>query len=218
MAEEQPAVIKIQDFEKISLWTATPGVEGKRAKLSFGIRDGNPRFTVFTNDPSDRAQKGVITAAMNIETLYIFLGMFEKVIKSKDEVKLKIDCYTSRWENNQRTGDRIKQSEIWFGKDAEGLVWLLLLAEGRPTIKFIIRMSDWHNIYNPSGQQVSEAEASVLEASAKLAILRNVYDRMTTDAILTPNARFSNTPPADKPADTPADKPKDSGFGDDLPF
>lgn len=220
MSEVPAQPIRILDFEKMQMWTPTPGAPGKRAKLGFGIRDGNPRITVFTNDPKDTVSKGIIYAAMNPETFFAFLQMFEKVARSSEETKMKIDCFGLRYENDKPTKDRILLSELYFGRTAEGIVWLSVVAENRPKIKFDFKISDFHGIFNGAGNQISEAEASQLEALAKIGLLRTVYGNMIAKNIENPPPRpnankggFNKTDDSFKPKTSP-----DNSFGDDLPF
>lgn len=170
---EQP--IRIIDFERLQMWTPTPGAAGKRAKLAFGIRDGNPRVTVFTNDPNDKINNGIIYAAMNPETFYSFLELFEATIRSKEEIKYKISCFGTRWENDKPTKDKILISDLCFGRDSDGIIWICLVAENRPKIKFEFTISDYHHIYDGAGNQFDKSKASHLEAKAKLAVLRDIY-------------------------------------------
>jgi hypothetical protein len=219
---DQPEKIKILDFDKFQMWTPTPGAEGKRAKLGFGIRDGNPRITCFTNDPKDTISKGIIYAAMNPETFFAFLTMFEKVIKSTGEVKNKIDCFGMRWENDKPTKDRILISELYFGRTADGIIWISLVAENRPKIKFDFRISDFHGIFHGDGTQITEAESSQLEAMAKLGLLRSVYSNMIAKQIENPTPRPQNTQGNrgnfNKSGDSSANKSTANTVMDDLPF
>lgn len=206
---------RIQDFEKLQMWTPTPGVEGKRSKMGFGIRDGNPRITVFTNDPNDKIKKGVIAAGMNPTTFYAFLILFEKTIKSREEVSHYIECYQAKYEDDVRTKERVLAAQVHFGKDSRGMVWIELVAQNRPKIRFYFRMSDWHGIYNAAGEQIGEAEASVLESAAMLAVMRAVYDRM-----IAKNIEYA--PPRSKGGAGGEAKPRatstTSDWGNDIPF
>lgn len=172
MSEATTNQVKIVDFSRLSLYTSTPGVEGKRSRMSFGARDGNPRITVFTNDPRDTIAKGVISAAMNPETFMVFVNRFKNIVRSTTEVKDRIDCYGSRWENNKKVEDRVLLSTIWFGRDAEGIIWISVVADGRPKIRFDFRMSDWHHVY-VDGKQIDEATASAFEAGSKIHLIES---------------------------------------------
>lgn len=175
MSEQAEQPVRIHDFERLQMWTPTPGAPGKRAKLSFGIRDGNPRVTVFTNDPNDKINNGVIYAAMNPETFYAFMELFGNVIRAKEEVKYKISCFGTRWENNKPTKEKILISDLCFGRDAEGMIWICIIAENRPKIKFEFNISDYHLLLDGDGKQFDKARASRLEAASKLALFHDVY-------------------------------------------
>lgn len=173
MTEAVDTPVKIVDFARLSLFTPTPGVEGQRSRLSFGTRDGNPRITVFTNDPRDTINKGILIAAMNPETFKAFCLLFKQVCESQGEIKHYVECYGSRWENNVKVENRVLTSTIWFGKDSDGIIWISIVADGRPKIRFNFKMSDWHNIYM-NGVQIDEATASKLEALSKLDLVETL--------------------------------------------
>jgi hypothetical protein len=189
MSEQAEQPIRIQDFERLQMWTPTPGAAGKRAKLSFGIRDGNPRITVFTNDPNDKISSGVIYAAMNPETFYTFLELFGNVVRAKEEIKYKINCFGTRWENDKPTKDKVLISDLCFGRDAEGMIWICVIADNRPKIKFEFNISDYHLLMDGDGKQFDKARASRLEASAKLALLHQVYGIAITKNLENPTPR-----------------------------
>lgn len=166
-----------RNFNKLTMFAKTPGVERGNARLQWGMRDLAPRITVFTNDPNDQgANKGMIYAGFNAETFMIFLELLKQVANSEEvEIRHKIDTYGMRFEDNVRTNDRILVSELWFGKDRDGIIWLSLIAPDRPKIRFNFTISDWHAIYRTDGNRFSEKDASKLAALVTVDILRNVY-------------------------------------------
>lgn len=217
--------IKILDFTKLQLFTPTPGVQGVRAKLSFGFRDGNPRITVFTNDPNDTTAKGIIYAGMLPEVFEVFLTQLDTVIRSKEEMKQVMDCYTQRYEDNKPTGERVLNSQVWVGKDTDGMVWISVTAKGRPQIKFTFQVSDWHKLLKGDGTPFSESEASRLAALAHMNLLRQVYGQMLTQYLQNPPAarEFGNRPAAPtrpKPTGFDSEGGKGGGlmFENDVPF
>lgn len=173
--EQQPR-IQIRDLAKIMMFTDTPGAPGKRSKLTWSERDGAPRITIFTNDPKDQTNKGVIYAPMNPETFYIFVSLFEQAIKGAPDSKYKIDCLTSARDSagNLKQDEKALLSEIWFGKDATGVMWISCVSGSRPKIKFPFKISDYHRIY-VNGTALEEAEASCLQATATINILKNAF-------------------------------------------
>jgi hypothetical protein len=146
-------------------------------------------LTVFTNDPKDQVSKGIMYAPMNPETFYAFLDLFEQATKSTSGTKYKIDCLTSTRDQagNIKQDEKVLLSEVWFGKDDAGLVWLSCVAPNRPKIKFTFKVSDYHRIFK-DGSPLSEAEASCLQAMATVRILRNAfYPLVSTLKSTTPN-------------------------------
>jgi len=177
MAEPQQAqVYQFKELEKFQLFTETPGVAGKRSRLGYSSYRGNPRITVFTNVPNDTG-KGMINAAMNPETFLTFLDLFEVCAKSETEIKYKIDCYTTQRpiEGQEVSKEKILSSELYFGKDNTGLVWLSVTAPNRPRIKFDMKTSDFHKIYKSDGKALTEAEGSMYQALATITALRAVF-------------------------------------------
>ena len=175
MAEQKPRII---ESPQLVMFTAAPNAEGKRSKLVWGIRNGYPRITVFTNDPNDKGPgivNSVISAPVDMATMHIFLTLLEQIATGPNDIKNKVDCFTLKWVDGQRTDERILLSEIWIGKDSEGMVWISLIAPARPKIKFTYRVSDWHGIYKTDGVQMTEAEGSTLAALAACFLLKQAY-------------------------------------------
>lgn len=164
-----------RNFNKLSMFTPTPGVEGRRAQFTWSMRDGNPRIVVWTNHPEDNGGKGQIYAGFNAETFGMFIALFRKVIASPTPTKVKFDNYIAKYENDRATGDRTLGSELWFGKDESGFIWISLTAPERPKVVFKFGLSDWHNIFI-DGVQMSEAQASVLQAEVNLKTIEDVYN------------------------------------------
>jgi len=205
------AAVKINELEKFAMFMNAPGAEGKRSKLSWYIREGSPRITVYTNIPSDTINRGAISAAMNPETALIFLDLFEKGILDNNAFKYKLECFTTPWSDTGERLDKKVTSELWFGKDNTGMVWISILSDNRPKIKFEFKISDWHRIFHADGTQFTEVEGSVLQAMAVIKAMRN---------IITSHASIFRQPPQPQTAKPSADSfvsspaPKGSEFDD----
>jgi hypothetical protein len=165
---------QFKELDKFTMYTNAPGVENRRSRLQWSSYRGNPRITVFTGVPTD-TNKGVISAAMNPETFFVFLELMKEVIESRGETRRKIDCDTNlKAADNTMTKERILSSSIVFGKDSAGVVWISLVAENRPKIKFDFKISDYHRIYQEDGTQFTEAQASCLQARAATTALKEI--------------------------------------------
>jgi hypothetical protein len=180
MAEDTVVVRPpIRELAKYSMFADIPGVEGKKARLAWSMREAGPRITVYTNSPSDTINYGIISAPMNPETFFITLSLLEKITTGPKDTKKKIACLTSNRNSDGSMGERVIQSEVIIGKDSEGIVWMSVIAENRPKIKFSFRIYDYHKIYNGDGNQMSEEESSVLQAQAVITALKNIYSTLT---------------------------------------
>lgn len=220
MSDEQQPRPQIQDLNKIMMFTETPGVQGKRSKLAWSVRDGAPRITIFTNDPKDQTNKGVIYAPMNPETFYIFADLFEDAIKGPSGAKYKIDCLTSARDSagNLKPEEKALLSEIWFGKDENGLVWISCVSATRPKIKFIFRVSDYHRIFI-DGEALTEAKASCAQAMATIRILKNAFYSHAA-AIRVPLAGTGDKPRTNYSNNNynKSSQPREEMKAEDLPF
>ena len=179
MTTEQQAKPKINELNKFTIFANAPGAEGRRSRIAWSIRDGNPRITVYTNIPSDNVNYGIISAPMNPETFYAFLELFEKVIHGESDVKYKIECYTSIPDKDGKYTDKTLLSDVIFGKDANGVVWISVVSGNRPKIKFELKISDYHKIFHGNGNVFTESEASALQAMALVKALRATYYQYT---------------------------------------
>ena len=142
------------------------------------------------------------------------MELLERVTHDPKESKYKIECYTTlRKEGNERSNERILKSELYFGRDTNGVIWISVVAPNRPKIKFEYRISDFHKIFKGDGSQLSEAESSTLQATATIRALRGV---MTTYMGELRPPYTPNTNSAAK-MQTPTAKVSSEGF-DDLTF
>lgn len=215
--------VKILDFARLQLFTPAPNVQNVRSKLSFGFRDGNARITVFTNDPSDTINKGIIYAGFSPEMFDVFLTLFERVIRSQEEIKHSIDCFTGRYEDNKPTGEKILNAQVWFGKDANKQVWISVTAKGRPQIKFTFQISEWHRFYRPDGSEMDVSESSAIAAMSHLNLLRQIYGNLITHYLQNPPPprERMNDSARPRPQGFDSDSNSQSGglsFSDDVPF
>lgn len=172
MAEAQP-VFEFKELEKFQMYADAPNTPNKRSRLTFSTYRGNPRITVFTSVPGD-SHKGVINAPMNPETFLIFLNMLEKVAMTGDESEYTIVCETTpkAEEGKPRSQERIHLSDVKFGRDSQGIVYISVQAPNRPLVYFKFRVSDFHKLLKKGGVPFSEMESSSLQAIAALRGIR----------------------------------------------
>ncbi len=162
---------------KLSLRAPTPGVKDRYATLGLGWYEGNPRFTVFTGDPDDAPEvKGRISANMDTFTLYAITEALEQAINTEmgKEYRIIIENHSTTDERGQRMEKKAKVSETIVGVDAQGRVFLSVVADGRPKVKFQFGNNDWHYMRDAiTGEPANESQVSKLYAKGYVNFLRS---------------------------------------------
>jgi hypothetical protein len=159
--------------------------EGKFASLQWGLFANNPRITVYTNVDSDRdTNYGKISANMDTPAFYGFLNLLRQAIDfipgtgGKDEFKNSIENKNFIFPGGKRSEKPVVQSELFVGKDKEGVLWMGVMAKDRPRIKFNFQLSDFHLLKHGTGEYYSAAEASKVAAEAYWNILTEMLAHM----------------------------------------
>lgn len=162
------------DNKKLSLKAPCPTAQGKTSTLLWGVYANNPRITVYTGDPEDTVNYGKIVADIDVVTFYSFIEMIENAAKSPTECKEKIDNKGYTWLGGKRSENMVVVNSLAVGKDADGCVWISVIADKRPLIKFFIRPGDSNSLYHGDGRPFTKAESSSLYAIGYCSILRNL--------------------------------------------
>jgi hypothetical protein len=151
------------------------------ATLNWSVREGYPRISVFTSKNTEVGGKfdynKLITAPMHYLKLEIFYKRLEQVIASKEKVSYNINCYNTKFVNNERTNDIKLQAKITIGKDADGVVFLAVTEDDKKKIKFDILPDKWHKFFDANNDEiVNKAELSAMYADAYLKVLKKSMD------------------------------------------
>lgn len=222
MAEpEKPRILELNRF---SLFAPCPGVEGRMSRLAWCIRDGYPRISVYLNNPSVTGYAGILYAPFNPTTFFVFLDELEKIAKGESGNKCKFSNYTHPRENGVviPNSEKILQSELWIGKDNDGICWISVVMPDRPKIKFEFHLSPYHKVTRSDGTELSKSDGSVLETLAVALAIRDVYLRLTTELRqpmpTTSSTRSTYTPKGSSAAKETTKVPADDMFEDDIGF
>lgn len=181
------------DNRKLNLSAPTPGHQGKFASLIWGLHKNNPRITVYTNDPTDTgpdANYGKIVAALDGPVFFAFLHQLNQVVDGPNDVKLKVENKNFSFAGGKRSDRPVVMSELWFGKNPEGIVWLSVAAPNRPKIQFKFTLSDFHQFIKADGTPFNAAEGSVAAAKGYIKVLEQMMAIMMAD-------NFEEPPPKD---------------------
>lgn len=169
------------DNRKLALSTKCPTDNSKWSSLVWGLYTNQPRITVYTNCPNDQQgwHKGKIEAKLDAPTFFAFLQMLQNVIDAPLDTKMKIENKNFIFPGGKRSESPVHVSDLWCGKDKDGVIWISVTAVGkdkdRPRIKFpIINPSEFHNLHHGDGTQFTQEECSKLYATGYLGMLRQV--------------------------------------------
>jgi len=129
--------------------------------LTWSVRNGYPRITVFTSNAHKSETfdyNTMITAPFDYANIEILLDYFEQVIDAPNDTVFKIECFNTKFVNNERTNDIELQSTVSIGKDKEGMIYLAVLAEGKRKVKFDLKGSRYHK-YIVNGEVLTDDAA-----------------------------------------------------------
>lgn len=215
MSDKQSTAIvrNFLDVPRCVLWS-NPIDGQKRAKLILSFRDGNPRFTVYTNQV--QGKEGVISWPADLPTFINVLTEFRDIAKGPNDVKFSNDSLATVYENDKPTDKKRVMATLYCGKSKEGIVYMSIISEGRPKIIFEFKISDFHVFKdgngNPMGNDVMSPKLAIATIDAILAI---VPDIMAQHAI-----ESANTPYDPKAGNAPTfnQSVKTENFEDDIGF
>ena len=169
------------DNRKLNLSAPCPTAPGKTSSLIWGLYSNNPRITVYTGDPEDSGERngyGRIQANLDGPVLFQFFELAKEIIAGPANKKAKVENLNFTFFGGKRSESPVVISELWVGKDNEGIVWLSVTADNRPKIKFPINNNTFHNLYHGDGTPVTKDESSVLWAKGYITLLSNVYGHL----------------------------------------
>lgn len=146
-------------FDEFKLRISGPAQEGARRppSLKVAVIKNNPRIDVFTNIEGDK-DNGRISAPMDAFTFFALITKVEDLAKGEPDQQIKIANKTGA------PGQQRAISHTVLGKDKEGRVFISVIAQDRPKIKFTFLPTDWHSIAYKDGSPMEEAELSQLYA------------------------------------------------------
>jgi hypothetical protein len=173
------------DSRKLNLTAPCPTAPDKTSALVVGVYasekfgEPNPRLTVFTRDPEDQGERndyGKIRAELDPVVFFAFLEKLEEIANGPagQENKVKLENKNFTFFGGKRSDAPQVTSEIHFGKDVDGIVWLSVLKKDRPRIKFPFGPNNFHTLFHPTGEQFSRGEASALWARAWVKLMREM--------------------------------------------
>ncbi|EPU3828977.1 hypothetical protein ACVWU4_000958 [Campylobacter coli] len=137
------------------------------ALLTWGIRKGFPRITVWTNNKRPDGVKvdmgTVITAPFDYVSFTMFRHYFKNIINNvePDVKKYTIECFNVKFVDNKKTDEIYIQARVTVGRDKNNVIYLAVVSEGKPKIKFDL-------LPNPTWFKFYAGEKNLLEDKGRL--------------------------------------------------
>lgn len=186
MSEEngkELAPIKKTALSNPKLFLHATNDEGTEARYLVSLVNNNPRISVFTNIKSDQTPEnsnGRLNANLDLPTFYLFLDLIEEIANGPSDTKSYIENYGHRTVEGVREERQQLLSELWVGKDSNGIVWSSVTMPGRPNIKFEFKISGYHRLFK-NGQPISKDAESKAVALSMVKVFRDITANVATD-------------------------------------
>ncbi len=191
--------VKLVKFIPLSITQKDPDNEENLFKLSWSVRKGYPRMTVYVEnstvkDYSNPKEKpfnyeAMLTAPFNALTVRTFLTNFQEVLDGDNDIKLGIECYNSVFKNGVKVDGAIAlQAKAFVGKDKEGVMYLAVIVEGKRKAKMeIMPDTRFFKFLDKTGAIITDkGTLSTMHAKSYLRVLTRLIDSTTIeDSIIT---------------------------------
>jgi hypothetical protein len=177
------------DNVKLNLSAKCPADPSKWSSLIWGIHANNARLTVWTNDPNDTGESkgyGKIVANIDLPMFFMFTTKLDEVANHVGEVKYTFQIKGYTFFGGKRSDSQVVMSELWVGKDKDGLVWMSLTMRDRPRIKFVFGLSLFGCLLKGDGTPLTDSEISVMDAKGRCKILENMIPTLAVNNYVPP--------------------------------
>lgn len=166
------------NFDKLTLYTNVENSEPpSRARLVWSTRNNNPRITLFYKNKDGLRN---VAGGFDQVTFLTVLNHMEEMIKNGVETKQVVRNFIK----NKETGNMDIMSELWYGLNAEGVLWLAVTSEKHPRIKFEVRKSDWHLFLGNDGKDYPLNKLNLEYSSMYLQLVKMTFEKfLVTNAL-----------------------------------
>lgn len=185
------------DNNKLQLSTPcpTPAGKGKYSTLKVEFVKNNPRFVVWTNDPEDTGERnnyGKIVAALDLPTMFMLFRLIEDVVAGPAGGEpVQLQNLNFKYPGGKRTDRPVLESKVFVGKDADGVVFISVIAfeEHRPKIVFPFLPTQYHNLMHRDGTPWEKGKLSEKFAVGFLDAIRPVINHLSVIKYVPPEPK-----------------------------
>ena len=175
-------------FQSLSIF-GTPVKEScRRPKLTWGFRNGFPRFTAYVNDEEYVEGKvpKMIIGAMDPTLIRLIMDDVETTLTNGERESKEYSFKTNEWVNDVRTDNLITVSTFQIKLIDE--LWTILISDGKSIkLTFPANITEYMSILNKDGKPVGKQEVSRLMMLNYLKIVKMTIDYKLTDDAHSPD-------------------------------
>lgn len=186
------------ELDKLALYTNPASPTDRTARLTWSLIFNNPRITVYTNKKeleNKENQWGRITARLDVLVAGSIIETLRNLVNQPEGTRSVIKNINYPVNDGVRSETPVHVNDVIMGKDKEGVIWLSVVQEGFPNIKFNITFSDYHDLFHGDGTQFTAAETSALATKAYC----NILEQMLVNSYYLPDQlSILNTSKEDK--------------------
>ena len=114
----------------------------------------------------------------------IFLERLANLATIKEEYSESMHNWNFTYENDVKSVEPSKTSELWIGRDADGSAWISVTAANRPKIKFYFGISEFHFLKKGDGSEFSKREIGDIYLRAYVKMLSEIMNGCAVKAYI----------------------------------
>lgn len=181
----------------------------ERPNVALHIVNGNPRFRVYMNDGGNNK---AISFALDPAKAYSILEAVNHFSRNKDSSRISLELKSSYDHKGGRTDKPSVVSEIFVGRNSDGIVYIAFRAKGEKTAVFNFKSDYFAVLKGADGEALDPVLESELTSRGWAKLLESMIGSYLTARTTEPPKR---TPPNGGGGNSGGGG---NNFGDDVPF
>lgn len=143
--------------------------DGSFPSLVLGFRDGVPRMKVYLGQGN-----GVLEWAAVPTEFMAFLDDFVEMCSAPGGTFIELDGIKDKWVDNKRTNETYVAVRMRVGKTKEGIMYLMLMQEGKPQIPFFFKRTKYHETRDIQKERVKDHISSVKLVKGYVVLVQDI--------------------------------------------
>lgn len=137
--DKKPTQADILSSSKLKLAGKIPEGGRSRAMLAVSTYNGNPSITVFTNQPDDKTDNGMIRAPMDLYGFELLCNAITELLSKDEPNTIDLECSTHAKDGNgERAREATLAATVRIGREQDGMMSIAVLSvdKSRPRERF----------------------------------------------------------------------------------